>query len=268
MALLLAAMFLPAFLFARGGGGGHGGGGHGGGGHHGGEGHHEEHHDDHHDGHHDDHHDGHHDHHDHGWDHHHWWNHNWYGANYYPDYYYAPWGYGYYGGPNVTVQNYQDSDNEDTTNETATDHGSNLSASAWTALGNSQFEDSEEQFENVIDAHPSLGAAKIGLAIALAEQGNLPRAVIELRRAAHYDPKSLDAVPNNRAVNDAIDHVIERYQNTMAKSTNQADPNFAIAALQYIRGRKKMASDALNAAVQAGDTTAAATNLRNLINGQ
>lgn len=261
LALGFALVVLPvSVLHARGGGGGgfggggHGGGGFGGGGYHGGGGYY-----------------------GHGGNHpynpngpHHW---NNYTYNYYPDYYYPPYGYAWYGGPSIVYQNYED-DDADRASQSSGDGGGGGDApsatlgDAWTALGNGQFSDAEEEFSEISSEHPGDGLPRIGAALALARQGNMPKAVVELRRALHYDPKSINAVPDNDEVNGVIDDDLNRYQGTLKRSSNQADPNFAIACLLYMRGNKSQARAALALAVKAGDDSDAAKNLQKLLSGQ
>ena len=264
--VIVAALFTARICDARG-GGGHGGGGHGGG--HGGHGGHEHEHGHEHD------HDHGHDHHDHdhghGWDHHGWYHHGWggysYAYGYDPGWYWPGYGYCNYDAPSVTnnyVENDTQNSSQDSTPDSA-DHRANL-ASGWTALANGQDDDSEDIFDEVLEKNPGSGAARIGLALSMASMEDLPRSVRELRQAVSTRPKALDTVPDDQQqLNAQIDSILARFQGSLSHASNQSDPNFAIACLQYIRGHKQMASDALNLAVTAGDNSQAAKNLRSLL---
>lgn len=169
---------------------------------------------------------------------------------------------------NNYVENDSDNSTQSSSQDSTPDTSDNTAtmASGWTALANGQDDDSEDEFGEIVDKHPKFGGARVGLALSMASMEDLPRSVRELRQAVNSDAKALDAVPdNNQQLNAQIDSILGRYQSSLSHASNQADPNFAIACLQYIRGRYKMASDALDLAVKEGDTSKAAQNLRALL---
>jgi tetratricopeptide (TPR) repeat protein len=170
--------------------------------------------------------------------------------------------------PRAPYANYDNPDPDDWPREKPEDiedHGGFITGKAWAALADGRFHEAADRFTDKIDDHPSLGLPRIGYAITAARYGDLSTGVRAMREALHYDPDAIHFVPRNDLIDAKIDNVLDRYQSWYERAENQANPAFMIACLELIRGRTSKAVAMLDKALQAGDDSVAAQNLRDLL---
>jgi len=132
----------------------------------------------------------------------------------------------------------------------------------WTLLSNNQASAALSDFGRQAQASPSKGSPKIGYALASADLGRLDKGMWAMRRALKTDPDALHYVALDRRLNMKVQQIIRQYE---AYSPGDADTDFMLASLHYLRRDMKAARNHIDQAMQAEDRSTSTTNLLALI---
>ncbi len=86
-----------------------------------------------------------------------------------------------------------------------------------------------------------------------------------MRRALRTDPKSLHYLTVDEALQPYILDVVDRYEERFNGSDRNPDNAFMIAALRYLLDDTDAARSAIDQAIDNGDDSTSAANLRGLL---
>ncbi len=184
-----------------------------------------------------------------------------YGGHYrhrgYSSYYYRYRPYSYYYGSN----DYSDYSRS----SSATRRRSLEDDKGWSLLAKGKTRRAKSVFVNQANSHPEAGQPKVGYALSSAMLGDLDKGVWAMRRALRTDPKSLHYLTVDEALQPYILDVVERYEARFNGSGRNPDNAFMISALRYLLDDKDAARSAIGQAIDNGDDSTSAANLRGLL---
>ncbi len=137
-------------------------------------------------------------------------------------------------------------------------------AEGWKELSSGSARSAFRTFSKFAAQNLDDGIPKIGYAIASAMLGDDRRAAWAMRRAFIVDPYGADVVRFDERLLRRIDQLAERYAKQADNSSNP-DADFMLAALSYLIQDDQLASVAIDNAIQRGDRSEAAANLKAMI---
>ena len=147
---------------------------------------------------------------------------------------------------------------------TADNYSNQPFSTGWDALADGRPRTAFRYFSRQASRNLDDGLPKLGYALASAMLGDHQRAAWAMRRAFNSDPYSLTSLRFDKTLLARIDHLAEKYAE---KADDITDPNadFMLAALSFLIEDNQLASIAINAAIDHGDTSDAAQNLKQMI---
>ena len=138
-------------------------------------------------------------------------------------------------------------------------------STAWHLLAQDRPRDALAEFSRRARSDPDNGMPKVGYALASALSGDLTKGVWAMRRALRADPQSLSYVTIDDELRPKLEQLVHQYQQPPADSTQHPDAAFMRASLHYLLRDTNTAHQAIARALHAGDSSASATNLKQLI---
>ena len=135
----------------------------------------------------------------------------------------------------------------------------------WSLLAQGEARRAKNVFVNQASSHPEAGQPKVGYALSSAMLGDLDRGVWAMRRALRTDPKSLHYLTVDEALQPYILDVVDRYEERFNGSGRNPDNAFMISALRYLLDDTDAARSAIGQAIDNGDDSTSAANLRGLL---
>ena len=132
----------------------------------------------------------------------------------------------------------------------------------WQLLAAGRCKDARFYFGDQARLNPTDAVPKLGYALAAAVSGDFVRAEWAMRRAFKVDPASLHYVEFDEPVKLDMDQLVVTYQSRMDASGTNAGDAFMLAALNFLGHDHRPASDYIDLAIDAGDTSASAANLK------
>lgn len=136
----------------------------------------------------------------------------------------------------------------------------------WTQFSSGDAHEARRVFLRAADKSPSDGVPQIGLALASGELNRYDDAVNAMRRALREDPESLNKVPNDPKVVQAINGMLDHYKTQLKQTPFDANALFMSAAMQYLLGQDALAYVTIDDAIdRGGDKDESAGQLKRLI---
>jgi len=135
----------------------------------------------------------------------------------------------------------------------------------WSLLAQGKARRAKSVFVNQASSHPEASQPKVGYALSSAMLGDLDRGVWAMRRALRTDPKSLHYLTVDEALQPYILDVVDRYEERFNGSGRNPDNAFMISALRYLLDDADAARSAITQAIDHGDNSTSAANLRGLL---
>ena len=135
----------------------------------------------------------------------------------------------------------------------------------WRLYGEGKSYDALRVFAQQASRDEEDGVAKVGVALAAAETGDLARGVWSMRRALRIDPEGLRYVPIDRRVGERIRHLMVEYRRNPGSAEKRRDHAFMLSALHYLLDENDAARDELRLAVEFGDRTNSVNNLEKIL---
>lgn len=117
-----------------------------------------------------------------------------------------------------------------------------------------------EIFEDLSGETPAAGAHKLGIAIAAADTGQLPKSVTAMRLALRYNPGALQLFEPEDWLKDRLKKLVKKYQGQFHGLQNQ-DAYFMRIAFYYILKDKEACFEAIRYGKKTNDTSDSALNL-------
>ncbi len=143
-----------------------------------------------------------------------------------------------------------------------------LVAQGWEQFECACYADAQRLFGRASRLRPSEAEANVGYALASAMCGDDRAAVWAMRDAFDCDPEGVRA-PNSGAIDEALCDLRDRYtsRGTRHPSWRRAarDEAFMLGAVSYLMGDDREALRAVECAIERGDRSNAAYNLRDLL---
>lgn len=133
----------------------------------------------------------------------------------------------------------------------------------WELVGKDRPEKALDIFGHFAKKSPYEGEAKIGFAIAAAQNRRMFDGVLAMRRALKYDPDSLNRVPVDDALRREIHELTENYQSRF-HGLSASDTHFMVASLYYLINDLDRCIAALEKNHAAGDNAVSTINLYRL----
>lgn len=142
---------------------------------------------------------------------------------------------------------------------------------AWDRFAEGCYLDALRLFQDVAADSPCEGEARVGYALAAALRDDERSAVWSMRRAFEVDPRGAVA-PCDRPIADTIASLADRYERRAGRPVGrrgadcaEPDVHFMLAATAHLSGDREGARCAIERAIDMGDRSAAALNLREQI---
>ncbi len=135
----------------------------------------------------------------------------------------------------------------------------------WSLLAQGKARRAKSVFVNQASSHPEASQPKVGYALSSAMLGDLDRGVWAMRRALRTDPKSLHYLTVDEALQPYVLDVVDRYEERLNGSGRNPDNAFMISALRYLLDDTDAARSAIGQAIDHGDDSTSAANLRGLL---
>ena len=139
-----------------------------------------------------------------------------------------------------------------------------LDDTGWKLLGKGQTAEALRVFSEQAPQYPQHGIPKVGYGLASAELGGLGWGVWAMRRAFRMDPESVHYVPVTEQLRPRIPALIERYKYMDSATGGAGDSIFMVGALYYLLDDLPAARSAAEQAIENGDRSPSAANLRQL----
>ncbi len=117
-----------------------------------------------------------------------------------------------------------------------------------------------EIFEDISDVRPAAGKPKIGVAIAAAEIGQLPKSVTAMRQALRYNPAALQLFEPEEWLKLRLKKLVEKYQGRSHGLNNQ-DACLMRTAFYYMLRNQDACLESVRLGKKAEDTSDSALNL-------
>ena len=133
----------------------------------------------------------------------------------------------------------------------------------WELIRKDRPEKALQIFRRLAGNAPYEGEAKIGIAIAAAQNRQMFDGVVAMRRALKYDPDSLNRVPVDNTLRREIHELTKNYQSRFYGLT-ESDKQFMIASLYYLINDLDRSIAALEKNHAAGDQAVSTRNLYHL----
>ena len=137
-------------------------------------------------------------------------------------------------------------------------------AEGWNKLARGDARSAFRYFSQEASRNLDDGAPKIGYAIASAMLGDHRRAAWAMRRAFEVDPFSAQTLLFQDQLAAQVDQLAEEYARR-ADRTPSSDADFMLAAVSFLIQDYQLAEVAIDAAIDHGDRSQAAENLRAMI---
>ena len=135
----------------------------------------------------------------------------------------------------------------------------------WSLLAKGRTKRAKNVFFSQAASNPKAGQPKVGYALSAALLGDLDRGVWAMRRALSSDTDSLHYVDVNEALRPQLYELVHDYQERSDRSARDPDAAFMASALYYLLDDNDAARVAISQAVDSGDDSASAANLRRLL---
>ena len=135
----------------------------------------------------------------------------------------------------------------------------------WSLLAQGKARRAKSVFVNQASSHPEASHPKVGYALSSAMLGDLDRGTWAMRRALRTDPKSLHYLTVDEALQPYSLDVVDRYEERFNGSGRNPDNAFMISALRYLLDDTDAARSAIDRAIDNGDDSTSAANLRGLL---
>lgn len=137
-------------------------------------------------------------------------------------------------------------------------------AEGWSLLARGEARAAFRYFSQAASRNLDDGAPKIGYAIASAMIGDHRRAAWAMRRAFEIDPYSVGSISVDQGLYTQLDRLAEEYAKR-ADRARSADDDFMLAAMSFLIQDYQLAEVAAQAAIDHGDRSQAAQNLKAMI---
>ena len=135
----------------------------------------------------------------------------------------------------------------------------------WKQLANGKIERAKESFSRLLRKSPKSGLPRVGLSLSAAIGGDYDKATHEMRLAFVQDPDGAGDLPSKRRLRERLGVLVDYYQGLVIRDRNDADSAFMLAALSYLLNDSKSAVTAIRAAIDHGDDSTIARNLKKLL---
>ncbi len=135
----------------------------------------------------------------------------------------------------------------------------------WSLLAQGKARQAKSVFVSQASSHPEASQPKVGYALSSAMLGDLDGGVWAMRRALRTDPKALHYLTVDEALQPYILDAVDRYEEQSNGSGQNPDNAFMISALRYLLDDTDAALSAIGQAIDNGDDSTSAANLRGLL---
>lgn len=130
----------------------------------------------------------------------------------------------------------------------------------WDLVKNYRSDTALEIFEDISDSAPAAGRARLGIAVAAADIGQLPKSVTAMRLALRYNPGALQIFKPEDWLKDRLKSLVKKYQGRSHGLPDQ-DAYFMQAAFYYMVKDRDACLEAVRLGKKADDTSESALNL-------
>ncbi len=138
----------------------------------------------------------------------------------------------------------------------------------WKLFGDGKPYDALRVFAQEATDDAKDGVAKVGVALAAADTGDLARGVWSMRRALRVDPEGLRYVPIDRRSAGRVRQLMVEYRKEQSAPEKRRDHAFMLAALHYLLDEDEAARDEVRLAIEYGDRSNSANNLSKILSGR
>ncbi|MBI2509683.1 MAG: hypothetical protein HYV99_06905, partial [Betaproteobacteria bacterium] len=115
------------------------------------------------------------------------------------------------------------------------------------------------------ESNPTRGVPKVGYALAAAAGGDLGRGVWAMRRALRINPRSVEYIVIDDRLRPQVEQLASRYQQDLESAGPDPGSAFMLASLRYLLSDTEAARNSIEQALQGGDRSDSARNLKQLI---
>lgn len=135
----------------------------------------------------------------------------------------------------------------------------------WALLADGRYAPALQTFASDAMSQPTKATPKVGYALAAAGLGDLSRGVWAMRRALRIDPDAVHSVTIDEPLRPRLQHLVNQYQQLLDRTGDNRETVFMLASLHYLLRDTASARISIELAIQEGDSTSGAANLRRLI---
>ena len=139
------------------------------------------------------------------------------------------------------------------------------SSGAWRHLAKGNIDIAKRKFAKLAARSPTSGLPRVGLSLSAALSGKHEEAVIAMRNAFELDPTGASDLPSGRALKGKLCHLVSHYRETVNDDSSDVDSKFMLAALSYFLRDSETAIAAVQSAIDEGDGSKSARNLKMLL---
>lgn len=138
----------------------------------------------------------------------------------------------------------------------------------WTYLAKGQPVNAKTAFVDDISAGGSPGIARVGFALASADNGELDRGVWAMRRAFAADKDMAASLMMDEEMSEIVARVTRLYEQRMEDKGTNSEDAFMLAAMYQLQGDPEMAMMAMDYALNTGDKNVSTIYLNQLIESE
>ena len=134
--------------------------------------------------------------------------------------------------------------------------------SSWQTVRSSE---QRRDFSRLLRKSPKSGLPRVGLSLSAAISGDYDKAAHEMRLAFVQDPEGAGDLPSKRRLRERLGVLVDYYQGIVIRDGDDTDSAFMLAALSYLLNDSQSAVTAISAAIDHGDDSTSARNLKKLL---
>jgi len=135
----------------------------------------------------------------------------------------------------------------------------------WKHLANGKIERAKEKFSRLQRKSPKSGLPRVGLSLSAAFSEDYDKAAHEMRLAFIQDPEGAGDLPSRPRLKERLGVLRDYYRGIVISDRNDADSAFMLAALSYLLNDTQSALMAIRDAIDHGDDSTSAQNLKKLL---
>ncbi len=135
----------------------------------------------------------------------------------------------------------------------------------WKHLANGEIERAKVRFSRLLRKSPRSGLPRVGLSLSAAIGGDYEKAAHEMRLAFVQDPDGAGDIPSRPWLQERLGALVDYYRGIVTGDRNDIDSAFMLAALNYLLNDSQSALTAIRGAIDHGDDSTSAQNLKKLL---